>query len=184
MWQIKGQHGRGGVKTQSQDVHLSHSQIQPIGCIQFMAVSSVISDCDIAKEFYRTIFPNTQTVIAQCIPKAARAAKWISLVILAQPTVGLEALMAQTQLIPEAAKSTILFKLRPYDASTLATAALFPPTYFTLTVCICSTLFYFPLSVSWACSLNGTVAKINSSQVFIFLRCVRPFPHLIFVFFP
>lgn len=93
--------------------------------------------------------------------------------------------MAQTQLIPEAVKSTILFKLRSYEASIFASVALFQTVK--TTVCIRASRFYLTLSVSWTCSFNATGAKINSSwfpAVYFFLRCARPFSQLIFVSFP
>lgn len=88
--------------------------------------------------------------------------------------------MAQTQLIPEAVKSTILLQLRSSEASTLAAVALFLPQPVTVktTICIGLSLFYFTLSV---CQKNKQLLAASS---FFFLRCARPFPHLIFSPFP
>lgn len=97
--------------------------------------------------------------------------------------------MAQTQLIPEAVKSTILLKLKSYEASTLAAVALFFPQPVTLKTSICIRLSRFYFCVVGLLNAQPQCHRCEHNQLlapscFFFLRCAWPFPHLIFVYFP
>lgn len=86
--------------------------------------------------------------------------------------------MAQTELIPEAVKSTILLKLRSYEASTLASVGFFSPSHFK------NNRLH---SLEFEHSINATGAKINSSQipaVYFSSAVLDHSPHLIVVYFP